>query len=145
MALSQSERNKKYRSDPIKRARCYASASAWSANNKDKRNAYMRAWWTKAKAAQPEKYFELGRRARLKRRYGITPDDYDLLLTNQNGHCALCERTPDQERYGYLHVDHCHDSNKIRGLLCEQHNLALGKMGDTEEALRRALNYIKGI
>jgi len=89
MALSQAERNKKYRSDPIKRARCYESSSAWSSNNKDKRNAYMRDWWVKAKAAQPEKYFELGRRARLKRRYGITPEDYDMLLLKQDGHWAL--------------------------------------------------------
>ncbi|SRR5713101_426121 len=143
MSLSQSERSLRWRTKySCEHKKNYDD---WRAKNKEQRNSYARQWHAKTRAADEEAYKEKTRRYRLKRRYGISPVDYDSLLLKQGGHCALCDRKPDQERYGYLHVDHCHDSNKIRGLLCEQHNLALGKMGDTEVALLRALDYIKGM
>lgn len=145
MALSQSERNRRYRQKPEKKALALAATSEWVKANRERRNAYMRKWWAAAKEKHPEKYFEMARRSRLKRLYGISLEDYDRLLTKQSGRCALCDKTPDKERNGYLSVDHCHETGSVRGLLCEQHNLALGKMGDTEAAIVKLLAYIRGI
>lgn len=72
-----------------------------------------------------------------------TAVDYFACLEAQRGHCALCGRTPDQERFGKLHVDHCHETGAIRGLLCMTHNQTLGKLGDNEAGLMRALEYVR--
>lgn len=77
------------------------------------------------------------------RRYGLTPEDYDTMLESQSGTCAICSRTPDQERYKRLNVDHCHDTGKVRGLLCTPCNHAIGVLGDTVEHLRRAVAYLE--
>lgn len=85
-----------------------------------------------------------GRRAYLKRRYKLTPEEFDALLGKQGGHCALCHRTAKDEKKGRLNVDHCHKTGRIRGLLCTPHNRAIGNLGDDEEGLARALAYVHG-
>ncbi len=62
----------------------------------------------------------------LRRRYGISAQDYDLLLAGQGGVCALC----GNEAYGRarLHVDHDHETGDVRGLLCFHCNTALGRL-----------------
>jgi hypothetical protein len=77
------------------------------------------------------------------RRYGLTPDDYDRMLQEQAGTCALCSRTPEQERYKRLNIDHCHDTGRVRGLLCTPCNHAIGVLGDTAEHIRRAVAYLE--
>lgn len=59
----------------------------------------------------------------LRRRYGITAAEYDRLLTEQGGRCVLCQREPDESR---LHVDHDHETGRVRGLLCFHCNTTLG-------------------
>jgi hypothetical protein len=122
------------------RARLKARASELHSQNKEKRNSYMRSWTAKNR----DKRHKYGVKARLKHKYGLIQGDYEAMLAAQGGHCALCDTTPDQERYKRLNIDHCHETGMIRGLLCTPHNHALGKMGDTEEALLRALAYIRG-
>jgi hypothetical protein len=78
----------------------------------------------------------------LKHRYGMAPGDYNELLKKQNGHCAFCPQTPEQERYGVLAVDHDHKTKRVRGLLCMACNQALGKLGDNEISIRRVLAYL---
>lgn len=118
--------------------------SEWRQNNKEERNAYMREWWKAAKLKDPEKYTRQRRQHSLKRKYGISLDDYENLLAKQGGHCALCDKKPSDERYGSLHVDHCHKTGRVRGLLCTNHNTALGTLGDDVEGLHRAINYLNG-
>jgi hypothetical protein len=84
------------------------------------------------------------RRLMLKHRYGITPEEYEKLLAKQHGHCALCSKTPDTQRYGKLHVDHDHNTGAVRGLLCMTHNQAIGKLGDTAAHIRAVLRYLGG-
>jgi hypothetical protein len=81
------------------------------------------------------------RRTRLKR-YGITPDDYDALLEYQGGGCAICGITTPQTGRTYLHVDHDHDSDEVRGILCSACNTALGSFKDSRELLDRAIEYL---
>lgn len=69
-------------------------------------------------------YRVYGRKRELKRKYNISLEDYEALLTSQNGICAVCGGAPKKYR---LAVDHNHITNKVRGLLCIPCNVALGK------------------
>lgn len=69
--------------------------------------------------------YEQKRAHALMSRFGITPDDYDLLLAKQDGRCAICG-TPEDELEQSLCVDHCHLTGMIRGLLCRVCNLGVG-------------------
>lgn len=86
------------------------------------------------------------REGHLLRKFGITPDDYDAMLAAQNGGCALCGVAPaDQSaKYrDYLHVDHDHVTGRVRGLLCGEHNMLLGRFNDNPAVLRRAADYLE--
>jgi hypothetical protein len=100
-----------------------------------------RAWHL----AHPERVREYRRRHELRRRYGITPEEYDRLLSEQRGLCALCGRAgnPDVALHP-LDVDHDHTTGHVRGLLCTTCNTGLGMLGDTPEAIQRALAYVQG-
>lgn len=79
----------------------------------------------------------------LKRFYGIDLKQYNELLTKQNEVCAIClekEKIKNQS----LAVDHCHKTNKVRGLLCFNCNISIGKLRDSEINLTRAISYLKG-
>lgn len=84
----------------------------------------------------------------LRRKYGISSEDYDRLLAEQGGGCALCGVRPEELTTGrfrnFLHVDHCHDTGRVRGLLCPEHNLLLGKFGDSPDMFRKVLAYLEG-
>ncbi|HHK0424560.1 MULTISPECIES: endonuclease VII domain-containing protein [Stutzerimonas stutzeri group] len=78
---------------------------------------------------------------KLKERYGITKDQYEAMFDQQGGVCAICKTHPDK---GVLHVDHCHATGAVRGLLCPSCNKALGLLRDSREALSRAIAYLTG-
>lgn len=81
----------------------------------------------------------------LKRKFGITLEDYNLRLFNQKGCCAICNthHTIIHEKTGKsLHVDHCHTTGKVRGLLCYQCNAGLGYFRDNTNYLQSAINYL---
>lgn len=73
----------------------------------------------------------------LLKKYGITLDDYEKMYLEQDGRCKLCLR---EEKL--LFVDHCHATGKVRGLLCNSCNKALGLFHDNKDALRRAVDYV---
>ena len=77
-----------------------------------------------------------GRSLYLERTYGITDIDYDAMKKKQGGLCLLCEKKKK------LVVDHCHETGRVRGLLCIACNLALGKLGDTQLSLQKAVDYL---
>jgi hypothetical protein len=89
--------------------------------------------------ANPDKTRIWQRRALLKRRYGITPEQYDILFAAQNGRCALCPSVPKQRR---LHIDHDHVTKKVRGLLCYRCNNFLVS-GNTLETARKVVAYLE--
>lgn len=78
----------------------------------------------------------------LKQKYGITLEQYDELLIKQNGKCAVCSKPEQEERYRRLAVDHCHDTLKVRGLLCHRCNRAIGLLKDNVDYLRSAIVYL---
>jgi len=82
------------------------------------------------------------RQAQYKSRYGVTTDMANHLLHDvQGGGCGVCER-PLSFTDRRTHVDHCHISGNVRGVLCALCNQGLGMLGDTPESLQRALSYL---
>lgn len=78
----------------------------------------------------------------LKKHYGISLDDYEKMFEKQNGVCAICGDPNMSERYKYLAVDHCHETGRIRGLLCDACNKALGGFKDSIDVLKSAVEYL---
>ena len=77
------------------------------------------------------------------RKYGITLEQYNAMLAAQGGVCALCKMPGRFGKYDKLDVDHCHETGRVRGLLCITCNHALGILGDNVEALEKAIKYLK--
>lgn len=79
-----------------------------------------------------------GRKNReLLRAYGISLERFEAMDEAQGGLCAICRRGGRR-----LVVDHCHTSNRVRGLLCQQCNAAVGMLYDDPEAARRLIDYL---
>lgn len=78
----------------------------------------------------------------LKRRYGISKDEYETLFEKQGGVCAIC-RHPQTGRKKLLDVDHDHVTGKVRGLLCNPHNRALGIFNDDLRLMATAMQYLE--
>ena len=78
---------------------------------------------------------------RYKKQYGITLDQYNERLHNQNNVCAICKNQCKSGRR--LAVDHCHKTGKVRGLLCSACNQTLGKFQDNIERFENAANYLR--
>ncbi len=70
----------------------------------------------------------------------MAPEEYDELFEIQDGVCAICKK-PDRSRR--LSVDHCHETDKVRGLLCRECNAGLGYFQDDSETLRGAADYLE--
>lgn len=99
----------------------------------------------KRRAKNPERVRELGKeseRRRRMRRYGISEEVYSILLEKQNNACAICSLT--FKNIGrYIHIDHCHSTGKVRGILCHHCNILLGNAKDSVKTLSKAINYLK--
>lgn len=78
---------------------------------------------------------------RLFPQYGIKREEYERILAEQNGVCAICEQPCSTGRN--LAVDHNHETGEIRGLLCSKHNMALGLFADDQSLLLKAVEYLK--
>jgi hypothetical protein len=113
------------------------------------RKAHPEQWkasrdkWAKA---NPEKIQARNRRAGLKR-LGITTEDYDRMMVEQNGVCAIC-RKPESAKgpsgqIKLLAIDHDHVTNRVRGLLCQKCNHGIGQLKDDPLLLRAAADYLE--
>jgi len=85
--------------------------------------------------------YAVERKRQLKKLYALTPEQYESILVAQGGHCAVCDRTRENNG-NCLGVDHCHDTGVVRGILCARHNTALQKFGDNEDGIRRLMEYL---
>jgi len=93
----------------------------------------------KLKDGQPKRI----RRYNLKRKYGLTESEYDAILAEQGGGCAICRTTTPKGRAQQFHVDHDHDAGGVRGILCSECNTGLGKFRDRIDLLEAAVAYLK--
>lgn len=117
----------------------------WGVANPEKVTGAKRRY----KAANPNVWDLNTRRVawvrNLKRRYNLSLDDYHRILAAQNGVCAVCKGPPrgrgaDEDRF---HIDHCHTSGIVRGLLCSPCNMMLGLAGEDPTTLASAIEYLK--
>jgi hypothetical protein len=100
------------------------------------------------KKSLPSYNSEARRRAKFKARYGITPERYDQMSAEQQGLCAICgnsepgvdKRTGEVMR---LSVDHDHETGRVRGLLCQKCNRAIGLLDDDVDRLKWAIDYLR--
>lgn len=76
----------------------------------------------------------------LKKKYGITLDEYEGRLAAQQGCCAVCKSPPGKKA---LAVDHCHDTGIIRGILCHGCNTALGLLREDEKIVAALGRYLQ--
>ena len=94
------------------------------------------------RSAKTQRESEVVRNTALVKKFGITLEDYNKMFKEQKGCCAICCRhqTEFDKR---LAVDHCHSTGKVRGLLCQQCNQALGMFYDNITTLKNAISYLE--
>ena len=116
------------------------------------RKAWTKLNWKKVKEAQSrykQRHPDANRDAHLRRVYGISLEQYNELLQKQNGVCALCcePETVKQsgKRPNSLAVDHCHETSKIRGLLCKRCNTSVEVFVGHPERIERLVNYFDSV
>lgn len=129
-----------------------AAVRIWRKKNIEGCRAYLRRYYRanaekiKAKgredrAANPAKH----KSARRKRTFGISEDDFQKMLSGQSGACQICRFVfvVGAGRELIPHVDHCHKTGKVRGLLCTSCNKMLGFAKENLVSLERAIEYLK--
>lgn len=101
---------------------------------KEWNNDYLRSLY-KPKTEEERKRYSLANRLRM---YGITVEDYKKMIEKQDSRCVICGFQSDN-----LFVDHCHKTEKVRGLLCRHCNTGLGFFRDDIEVLVKAIDYLR--
>ncbi len=104
--------------------------------NREKVQEYKKQWQRR----HPEKRRQARRRAHLKKRFGMSLQQYDAMLAKQKGLCAICGTPP---KSGSLRVDHDHADGSVRGLLCNACNQGIGIFKDSPTIVEAALKYLK--
>lgn len=99
--------------------------------------ASYRKSYTKHKERNRETLALNRKRSKLKLLYGLTLEDYERMVFDQNNKCAICHREMDPP-----HVDHDHQSSELRALLCGNCNSGLGMFKESCDLLIRAMSYL---
>lgn len=107
---------------------------------KELRKEQIKRWMHSAAGRKSKAKSE--RKYQLWVKYNITPEEFDQMLKNQNGMCAICSTTKNSERFQHLVVDHDHKTGQVRGLLCTPCNSGLGMFKDNLELVNRAAAYL---
>lgn len=129
-----------YNVEYFSRPEVIARAKVRNAERRHVRAAYKKTEAGKAaekKWRQSAKNKERLYRNRLKTRYNLTPEQLEEMKLDQNSVCAICSLPPRD-----WHIDHDHDTNLVRGLLCGPCNMGLGLFKDNKETLLKAIEYL---
>lgn len=91
------------------------------------------------------KWYEINKKGKLRRKYGITLDEFKEMKIIQNNQCGICGVSFDEAEFNknFPNVDHNHETGKTRGILCTQCNSGMGFFNDNIELLEKAINYLK--
>lgn len=113
----------------------------------------LRAWCLRCEAARtqswrdqnPAAYKTSSKRASLKKKFGLSLEEWDRRKRQQDDRCIICRSLfgVESNKDTRACVDHCHATGKIRALLCGRCNLGLGKFRDNPETLRKAASYLE--
>jgi hypothetical protein len=99
------------------------------------------------KKPRKKRTYDQNRNEQLKKKFGISSSDFDIMLSNQGNGCAICgDENPLPSRghgtSGFV-VDHCHETGIIRAILCGNCNKAIGFMRDDPTTAGKAAEYLK--
>ena len=89
--------------------------------------------------------YKIDKNSKLKKAYGITLNQYNDMLSKQNGKCMICLVDNNgfyNNKQKAFAVDHCHTTGKIRGLLCNDCNVGIGLLKDNIDLLNNAIKYL---
>ena len=119
------------------------------AKSLEEKRAYAREYMREYRVRHPERvaaarkatWAKHGQKYNFRRKWGITLEERDALITAQSGRCAICRQAFENSKD--THIDHDHDTDVIRGLLCSRCNLGLGMFKDSPESLRAAAAYLE--
>ena len=78
----------------------------------------------------------------MKQNYGIKYDEYLNMVEQQDNKCAICGSGAPDHHKKRLNIDHCHTTGRVRGLLCDACNRAIGLMKDSPDLLYKAISYL---
>jgi len=109
----------------------------WRKKNKVRVAEIAKKSYEKRKRNDPGGLRLAQKKQKLKWSYGLTIEGYNALMEKFNNQCAICSRTAN------LVIDHCHETNVIRGVLCNKCNTAIGMLGDNINGLSRAISYLE--
>ncbi len=109
--------------------------TAWRKKNPEKHRASAKRW--------SDKNPELKKDVNLKVRIGLPIGTYATMLAAQNGLCAICRTSEPGGKNGRFHVDHCHETKEVRGLLCTNCNTGIGHMKHRVTFLQAAIEYLQ--
>ena len=91
-----------------------------------------------------EEYKMKARWSYIMRNYGLSKEDFESMLEEQQNKCAICGfEFHDEGKSTRPHIDHCHDSGDVRGLLCNNCNTGLGQFKDNPSLLQSAIEYLQ--
>lgn len=107
---------------------------------KDCKNAAARKKYVDDPETTQRNLIRMRERAK-ERRYGITQEDFDKMLSEQKNMCKICNNEFKSTKD--THIDHCHNSNIVRGLLCNNCNMALGQFNDNTHNMDNAIKYLQ--
>lgn len=119
----------------------------WVEHLRKRKDETGKQWYARKWAARMLANPGIERKRMFARKYGMTVEQYEDLVKSQDGKCAICEQ-PESSFDGKtgslknLCVDHCHNTGKIRGLLCFRCNATLGKLEDNPLLLRAMWDYL---
>ncbi len=123
------------------RQRRYEAKKDPEQTRKEKRESRQRrekSWTPKRREIERRRKYEIW----VRKQYGLTLRDVDRMYDEQGGRCGICGTRQPRGRGGF-HVDHCHSTNKVRGLLCAPCNMMLGLAEDSKEKLMKAMHYLE--
>ena len=146
-----------YKNLPVELAECthchWALPVSAFQKRRTKRGFVPRSWCNKCRHIPQSEKARLSHRERSRRnakrpsnkrrqcvKFGITLLHYEEMLQAQGGVCAICGK---QQEGRSLSVDHCHETGRIRGLLCTRCNLGIGNLQDDPGVLRKAIEYLR--
>lgn len=127
------------------RSVCKSCRTIYNLLNKEARKAWTKKYREENKekiSLKKKEHYLANRKSNLSkgrfRKYGISEETYQTMLDDQRGICAICGLSMDKP-----HVDHDHNSGKVRALLCGNCNTAIGLLKESIQTLESAIQYLQ--